>query len=154
MLKRIVGSDNVLSSSVHLYSLDAAIQYRGMPTLAVRPPMTEKVAEIVALANQEKISMVPRGGAPNVVGGVVPVRGGIMLDMTTMTRILWIRSAELRGTVEAGVVHGDLENGLAKVGLSWPPDAGSSESCTIGSLDNASGTRALKRGVRRGSVTT
>lgn len=152
-LSRIVGSTNVLSSPEDLYpySLDASIQYRAMPAFVVRPHTTQEVAKIVALANREKTPIVPRGGGTNLVGGAVPAAGGIVLDLTGMNKILEINPPDLRCDVEAGVIHSDLENELGKLGLFWPPDPGSSESCTMGGVlsMNAGGMRALKYGTAR-----
>lgn len=117
-LVRIVGPRNVLSSpeDLHAYSVDASLQYRAIPSLVVRPGATEEVQEIIALANREKIPVVPRGAGTNFVGGVVPVRGGIVLDLTRMNKILEISRTDLRCDAEPGVVHGDLETAL---GLRW-----------------------------------
>jgi len=135
-LVRIVGPRNVLSSpeDLHAYSVDASLQYRAIPSLVVRPGATEEVQEIIALANREKIPVVPRGAGTNFVGGVVPVRGEIVLDLTRMNKILEISRTDLRCDAEPGVFHGDLETELGKFGLFWPPDPGSSESCTIGGV--------------------
>jgi glycolate oxidase len=152
-LVRVVGQRNVLSSPEDLYpySMDASLQYRAIPSLVVRPCTPEEVVEIVTLANKEKIPVVARGGGTNFVGGVVPVRSGIVLDLTRMNKILEIKRTDLRCDVEPGVVHGDLEKELGKSGLFWPPDPGSSESCTIGGVlsTNAGGMRALKYGTAR-----
>jgi len=152
-LKKIVGEDNVLELPEDMlpYALDASIIYRGMPTYVVRPHSTEEVSAIVKLANEQRIPVIPRGAGTNFVGGVVPSKGGIVVDLTGMNRILEISPADLRCTVEAGVVHAKLESELAKHGLFWPPDPGSSDACTMGGVIamNAGGMRALKYGTTR-----
>jgi glycolate oxidase len=152
-LKKIVGEDNVLElpEDVLPYTLDASIIYKGMPTCVVRPHSTEEVSKIVKFANENRIPVVPRGAGTNLVGAAVPPNGGIVVDLTGMNRILEINTVDLRCTVEAGVVHAKLESELAKYGLFWPPDPGSSDSCTMGGVIamNAGGMRALKYGTTR-----
>ena len=155
-LRKVVGSRNVLFSSedVYPYSLDASIphpQYAVMPAFVVRPHTTDEVASVVAFADSERIPVVPRGGGTNLVGGVLPVENGIVLDLTGMNKITAINTSDLTCTVEAGVVHNDLENELAKYRLFWPPDPGSTDACTLGGVlaMNAGGMRALKYGTSR-----
>ncbi|MCL7399542.1 MAG: FAD-binding oxidoreductase [Thaumarchaeota archaeon] len=152
-LRKIVGENNVLElpEDVLPYTLDASIIYKGMPTCVVRPHSTEEVSKIVKFANENRIPVVPRGAGTNLVGAAVPPNGGIVVDLTGMNRILEINTVDLRCTVEAGVVHAKLESELAKYGLFWPPDPGSSDSCTMGGVIamNAGGMRALKYGTTR-----
>jgi len=152
-LRKIVGDNNVLELPEDMlpYALDASIIYRGTPAYVVRPHSTEEVSEIVKFANENKIPVVPRGAGTNLVGAVVPPNGGIVVDLTGMNRILEINTVDLTCTVEAGVVHAKLESELAKYGLFWPPDPGSSDSCTMGGVIamNAGGMRALKYGTTR-----
>ncbi len=152
-LRKIVGDNNVLEfpEDVLPYTLDASIIYKGTPVCVVRPHSTEEVSKIVKFANENKIPVVPRGAGTNLVGAVVPPNGGIVVDLTGMNRILEINTVDLTCTVEAGVVHAKLESELAKYGLFWPPDPGSSDSCTMGGVIamNAGGMRALKYGTTR-----
>lgn len=155
-LTEIMGSRNVLSSPEDLYpySLDASLphpRYGVVPAFVVRPHRTEEIARVLVLANREMIPVVPRGGGTNLVGAVLPVKNGIVVDLTGMNRILAINARDLSCVVEAGVVHNELENELAKFGLFWPPDPGSTDSCTLGGVlsMNAGGMRALKYGSSR-----
>ncbi|MEM3066594.1 MAG: FAD-binding oxidoreductase [Nitrososphaerota archaeon] len=152
-LRKIVGEDNVLELPEDMlpYALDASIIYRGMPTYVVRPHSTEEVSDIVKLANEQRIPVIPRGAGTNFVGAAVPSKSGIVIDLSGMNRIIEINPADLRCIVEAGVVHAKLESELAKYGLYWPPDPGSSDACTMGGVIamNAGGMRALKYGTTR-----
>lgn len=151
-LKNIVRSEHVLTSyeERYCYSRDASL-YWAMPDVVVRPHTTEEIVEIVKLANKEKIPITPRGAGTNLTGGAIPVKGGIVVDMTGMNRILEINRTNLIAVVEPGVVHEDLEKELAKHGLFWPPDPASTYSCTIGGAiaECAGGMRALKYGTTR-----
>jgi len=151
-LRRIVGSDSVLASyeDLYCYSRDAS-WYSGMPEVVVRPHSTEEVSKVLKLANSLKIPVVPQGGRTNLTGGAIPIRGGIVIDMTGMNRIIEISKINMICIVEAGVVLGVLEKELAKHGLFWPPDPASTDSATIGGIlaEGAGGLRGAKYGTTR-----
>ena len=88
-----------------------------MAEAVVRPESTEQVAGIVSLAADQGITLIPYGGGTGVMGGTVPVRGGVIVDLSRMNRILEINARNLTATVEGGVVLGDLEDDLAEQGL-------------------------------------
>jgi len=151
-LKSIVGTENVLTAyeERYCYSYDAS-WYRAMPDVVVRPHTTKEVGMIVKLANEEKIPITPRGAGTNLTGGAIPVKGGMVMDMSGMNRILEINRTNLTAAVEPGVVHEELEKELAKYGLFWPPDPASSSACTMGGAlaECAGGMRVLKYGTAR-----
>lgn len=154
-LKKIVGEKYVSAdlATLKAYSYDVSI-YRGLPDVVVRPKTTEEVAEIIKLANKWKIPVVPRGSGSGTTGGAVPVRGGIVVDLTRMNRILEIDTPNLQVVVEPGVIHADLNGELAKLGYFFPPDPGSTEIATIGGLiaNGGSGMRSVKYGTVRDYV--
>lgn len=151
-LKKIVGSENVLTlyEDLYCYSRDAS-WYSGMPDVVVRPHSTEEVSKVLRLANELKIPVTPQGGRTNLTGGAVPVKGGIVIDLTGMCRIIEISRVNMTCTVEAGVVLGVLEKELAKHGLFWPPDPASTDSATVGGVlaEGAGGLRGAKYGTTR-----
>ena len=127
-LAQIVGSDNVLTGGYDLdrYSADALNPFRAYGAEAafeqlagavVRPESTEQVAGIVSLAADQGITLIPYGGGTGVMGGTVPVRGGVIVDLSKMNRILEVNARDLTATVEGGVVIGELEEVLAEQGL-------------------------------------
>ena len=79
------------------------------------------------------------------------MRGGIVVDMSGMHKILEIDRTNLRAIIEPGVVHANLESELAKCGLFWPPDPASGDACTMGGVlaECGGGMRALKYGTTR-----
>ena len=108
------------------YSADALNPFRAygaedafdrLADAVVRPESTEQVAGIVSLAANQGITLIPYGGGTGVMGGTVPVRGGVIVDLSRMNRILEINPRDLTATVEGGVVLGDLEDDLAEQGL-------------------------------------
>ena len=127
-LAQIVGSENVLTGDYDLdrYSTDALNPFRAFGAEAafdrladavVRPDSTQQVAGIVSLAAGLGIPLIPYGGGTGVMGGTVPVRGGVIVDLSRMNRILEVNARDLTATVEGGVVLGDLEENLARQSL-------------------------------------
>jgi len=151
-LAQIVGAENVSTESVDLlcYSRDAS-ENVGMPDIVVWPNNTSQVSEIMKLANKLKVPVTPRGAGTCLSGGPVPARGGILLVLTRMKKILEVDIANLQVLVECGVVWQDLNNELIPYKLFLPPDPASKEACTIGGCmaECSGGVRAVKYGTFR-----
>jgi len=132
------------------YSSDAS-QIMGPPDYVVRPASTKEVSAVVRLCHEEGIPVTPRGAGTGLSGGAVPVRGGVVLDMSAMNRILETDLANLQVIVEPGVIHEDLNRALQPLGFFFPPDPGSSAMCTIGGMisNNSSGMRSVKYGTTK-----
>jgi Fe-S oxidoreductase/FAD/FMN-containing dehydrogenase len=103
-----------------------------MPGAVVQPQNEEELLELVRLANVEKVPLVPRGMATSGYGGVLPVRGGLVVDLRRMDRILEIDGDSLTATVETGVIWGYLERELAKSDLALRTYPSSALSSTVG----------------------
>ncbi len=63
--------------------------------------------------------------APATLGGAVPIRGGVVLSLERLNRILEIDEANLLAVVEPNVITGDLQDAVERVGLFYPPDPAS-----------------------------
>ena len=152
-LAGIVGRANVLTSEEDrkVYSYDGTSTWAHKPDLVVFPTQTEHVEAVLKLANENRIPVTPRGGGTNVSGGSVPIRGGIVLVMTKMSKILSIDAANLSARVQAGVVLMDLQTALAEQKLFFPPDPQSFLGATLGGIvaENAGGPVCLKYGVTK-----
>ena len=146
----IVGPDNVLSDPYDLdrYSADALNPFRAfgaedafdrLADLVVRPSCTQDVADIVVLAAKNGIPIIPYGGGTGVMGGAIPVHGGIILDIRRMNRILGINPADLTAEVEPGVVLQDLVDALAEHGLMPGHDPYSVPIATVGGTISTNG---------------
>ena len=140
-------------AELYCYSFDASY-IRGHADYAVRPESPEEVSRVVKLAGESGTPVIPRGSASGLTGGAVPVNGGIVLDMTRMNRILELDLENLQVVVEPGLVHKKLNDELAKHGLFFPPDPGSSDMCSIGGLisNGGSGMHSVKYGTVRDYV--
>ncbi|NWG01801.1 MAG: FAD-binding protein [Syntrophaceae bacterium] len=124
------------------------------PDGVVWPETTEQVVEIVRFANEYKVPIVPRGAGTSLSGGVIPIKGGIVMDLSRMNRILEISIENRYAHVQAGVVCDDLNRELAKHGFVFPPDPASSSVSTIGGnvATNAGGIKGAKYGTTRDYV--
>src|SRR5690242_1056172 len=74
-----------------------------MPDAVARPRSADSVSRLLRAANRLKIPVTPRGGGYGYVGGCVPVRGGIVLSLERLNRILEISAADFIAVVQAGV---------------------------------------------------
>ncbi len=154
-LKKIIRPENLFTSpeELHVYSFDAT-QQESLPWAVARPASTEEVAQILLLANRERFPVVPRGAGTGMSGGSIPVRGGVVLSLERMNRILEIDEADLVAVAEPGVVTGDLQRAVEERGLFYPPDPASHRFCTLGGnvAECAGGLRAVKYGVTKDYV--
>lgn len=139
--------------SMAIYGTDASKEF-AWPWAVVRPRCEEQIIELLRWANCEKIPIIPRARASNVVGACVPVSGGIVVSTLKLNKILNIDDVDFVAEVEPGVVTGDLQRRLKQHGLFYPPDPASADISTIGGnvSQNAGGLRAVKYGVTRDYV--
>ena len=125
------------------------------PDAVVWPLATDEVAAIVKLAAARGIPLTARGAGSSLEGNPIPVRGGIVLDCSRMTRVVSVRPEDLQVDVEPGVVYAALNRALRPHGLFFPPSpGGSADVATIGGMvaNNASGIYSLKYGGTRDHV--
>ncbi len=123
------------------------------PDLVVRPGTTAEVAAVLRIANAHGIPVTPRGGATGLCGGCVPVRGGIVLSLERMDRVLEVDADNQMAVTEAGVRLSGFAKAVEDGGLYFPPHPGD-ESAMMGGLvaTNAGGSRAVKYGTIRNYV--
>ena len=122
-----------------------------LPEAVAFPRDAETVQAIVRFAHKHRIPVTARGAGYGYVGGCVPVRGGIVLSLERMNRILEIDRDDFVAVVEPGVRTARLQEEVEKMGRFYPPDPASRADCSIGGnvATNAGGPRCLKYGVTR-----
>jgi glycolate oxidase len=126
----------------------------GRPVAVALPTTTAEVAELVRLAAEHRVPIVPRGAGTGLSGGSNAVDGALTVAFIRMDRILEIDEANLVVVVQPGVINADLKSAVADRGLFYAPDPASYESCSIGGnlATNAGGLCCIKYGQTRESV--
>ena len=151
-LGRVVGANNVSTDPLDrlAYGRDMSV-HEGSPDIIVLPGSTQEVSKVLSYANAHEIPVTPRGAGTSVTGAVLPIKGGIVLDMSRMDRIISVHPEDRTLVVEAGAVCAKVNSAALKRGLFFPPDPGSSEVCTVGGMaaTNATGLKAVKYGPTR-----
>ena len=151
-LASIVGNEHVRTDAEarETYSVDA-LKRGHPPDVVVTPDGVEQVAAVVRACADHRVPIVPRGGGTGYTGGAVPVRGGLVLSMERMNRILEIDEQNLVAVVEPNVVTAALQDAVERVGLFYPPDPASLKQSVVGGnvAECAGGPRAFKYGTTK-----
>jgi glycolate oxidase subunit GlcD len=133
------------------YAYDAwgASGERHLPDAVVFPGSTDEVAGIVSVCAVHRIPIVPRGAGTGYAAGASPTRGGVILSLARLNRVLGVESEAMRIHAQAGAITAGIHKQATAAGLYYPPDPGSSTTCTIGGnvACNAAGPHTLRYGV-------
>jgi len=128
----------------------------GVSPAILAPGSTEEVVEIVRLAAEHRVPLVPQGGNTGMAAGATPPADGsaILLSMRRMNRIRSVSAENRLAVAEAGVILATLHEAAHEAGMRFPLTLGARGSCTIGGLTstNAGGTQVLKFGTMRALV--
>ena len=147
-LTEIVGRDHVLVDAdiKRSYETDWTGRFSGKALAVIRPADTEDIARVVRYCMDEGIAIVTQGGNTGLVGGSVPLRGGIVLSTKRLTSIGPISNNEI--TVGAGVSLAALQARCATAGLRFCVDLAARDSATLGGMyaTNASGLNHFRFG--------
>ena len=148
----IVGPGWVRSDqpSRELYGQDALGQVF-LPDAVVLPADTREIAAVARWCCQTGTPIVPRGAGTGYSGGAVPVRGGIVLALERLNRILHIDERNFLAVVQPCVITGTLQAEVERRGLFYPPDPASFDRSAIGGnvAECAGGARAFKYGTTK-----
>jgi D-lactate dehydrogenase (cytochrome) len=122
------------------------------PDVVVFAETTAEVSDVLGYANGNGVPVVAFGAGTSLEGHVIPLRGGISLDLTRMNAVVAVRPADLTATVQAGATRSQLEAAAGPHGLWFPVDPGAD--ATLGGMaaTNASGTTTVRYGGMRGHV--
>lgn len=119
----------------------------------VKALSTAEVSAIMTYASANAIPVTVRGSGTGLVGGAVPLEGGILLDLSGMNRFLELDEKNMTLTLEPGVLLMDVAKYVEDRGLFYPPDPGEKTATIGGNIStNAGGMRAVKYGVTRDYV--
>jgi glycolate oxidase len=148
-LGRLVLTDE---ASIGEASFDSAkIPFR--PEAVIRVRQEADLGPVLTLANQHRVPVTTRGRGTTLTGAATPVRGGWVLDMLALNKIVIDDEAGM-AHVQAGATVGDIQRAAEAKGWFYPPDPSSKEYCTIGGniACNAGGMHGGKYGVTRDFV--
>src|SRR6476660_10350005 len=155
-LRKIAGKDAVLDrpEELMLYEYDAGVD-KHSPGAVVFAQTTQQVSQVMKLASDKKIPVVPRGAGTGLSGGAIARREAIVLSLARMNKILEIDVPNQRAVVQPGVVNLELSNATAKYVYYYAPDPSSQKACTIGGnvAENSGGPHTLALGVTVNHVT-
>ena len=150
--RQIVGDEWFLDTPEDLavYSYDGFLP-EFKPDGVIVPGNRDEIAQIMRVANREKINIIPRGAGTNICGSSVAREGGIIIVFHRLNKILEIEPEHTCAVVQPGVVNADLQKAVTGYGLMYPPDPASMFVSTIGGnvALNAGGPRGVKYGVTR-----
>jgi glycolate oxidase len=150
-LEKIVGRGGVLwrDAEILTYDTDGLVLEKFWPDLVVQPRSTEQVQEVLTFAGSNDLSIVARGAGTGLCGGCLTERGGIVLSMARMNRVLEVHPEDRLAVVQPGVVNLNLSQAVASHGLYFAPDPSSQMASTLGGnvSNNAGGPHCLKYGM-------
>lgn len=154
-IEKITGKDSVFADDATsaLYCYDSSLA-KSRPELVVNVTKTNQISPLLKLLYKNKVPFTARGAATNLSGGTIALKGGAVLNLAPLNRILEISTKKEYALVEPGVVNLTLQNELEKFGFFYAPDPASQIACTIGGNfgENAGGPRCLKYGVTSDNI--
>ena len=158
-LADIVGKEHVLTSEVDKLAYASDVFWIPnllldrkrnplKPDCIVQPGSVAEIQSVLAIANRDKIPVTPWGGGSGSQGGIVPVCGGITLDLKRLNRILDLDEESCTVTVETGINNTLLEKALNEKGLTFPHYPASANCASVGGFiaHRGSGTLSTKYG--------
>jgi len=152
-LRALLGADAVLTAgdAMARFGRDETEALFYPPEIVALPGTTEQVSAVLALASAARVPVTPRGAGTGLSGGALPVAGGLVLGLERLRRIRAIDRRNLSVEAEAGVVLGELQAAVEEVGLFYPPDPASRDSCLLGGTlaEDSAGPRSCKHGPTR-----
>ena len=149
----IVGASHALHEDelVASYSTDWTGRFKGSTPLVLRPGTTEEVAQILRVASDANVALVPQGGNTGLVGGSVPLRGEVVLSLLRLNVCEPVDVLAQQVTLGAGVTLAQAQNHVSPFNLAIGVDLAARDSCTIGGMiaTNAGGINVVRYGPMR-----
>ena len=146
----VVGKRHCIADGADLstYECDGLTGFRVRPGVVVLPGSTEEVAEIVRIARDANLPIVPRGAGTGLSGGALPVEGCVVIGLSRMKKILEVDLENGWMRVQPGVANLDVSKAIGAAGYYYAPDPSSQSVCTIGGniAENSGGAHCLKYG--------
>ncbi|MGY8918639.1 MAG: FAD-binding oxidoreductase, partial [Flavobacteriales bacterium] len=136
---------------MEFHSKDETEDLRFYPDVVAEPETTDEVSLLMKVAFEHEIPVTAGGARTGLSGGALAVKGGLVLSLRRMNKILLIDEKNHQAIVEPGVITEVLSNEVAEKGLFYAVDPSSRGTCTIGGnlAENSGGPRAVKYGVTK-----
>ncbi len=156
-VERYLPPERLLTDRADLlsYSYDfSPIPFKYIPDAAYMVEEKEEVVELVRLASRRGICLTPRGASTSVTGSPLPVKGGMVVDFSRMSKVKDISHSSREVVVEPGVVWGNLNALLSSYELWYPSTPGSAAVSTVGGCisSGCSGLRAHRFGTIKSNL--
>lgn len=155
-LIEIAGNENVddTTSGRLVYSYDATPNFQALPEIVVAPRTAEEIAAVLKVCAETSTPVYTRGSGTNLCADTCPLKGGIVLLMKHLNKILELDKENLTITVQPGTITKEISDLVEKDNLFYPPDPSSMKISTIGGnlAENSGGLRGLKYGVTKDYV--
>ena len=135
------------------YSFDASFgEY--LPEAVVQAKNKQQVVYILKIANQFVVPVYPRGQGTCLSGGPLPVKGGMVLDLSQWPSMIDVHPDDLTVVVSPSALTANINQAAEEYGLMYAPDPSSAHVATIGGnlAENSGGPRGLKYGVTKDFV--
>ena len=131
------------------YEADGLTALREMPWAVALPGTEDEVRAALRICRTEGVPLVPRGAGTGLSGGARPVRGGLVLGLSKLNRILEVDVHNCVARVQPGVRNLAISEAVAEHGLYYAPDPSSQLACSIGGnvAENSGGVHCLKYGL-------
>ncbi|MFW5443108.1 MAG: FAD-binding oxidoreductase [Methylococcaceae bacterium] len=125
-----------------------------LPQVVVFPTQQQQVVSTVLACVQYNIPITTRGRGTGTTGATTPLRGGMVLSMERMNRVIAFSPENRYIIVEPGMTNQQVQKLTASKGFFWPPDPTSAAYCSIGGnlAYNSAGPRAIKYGTPRENI--
>jgi glycolate oxidase len=149
-LSKIVGKEHLLTSAADLlaYESDALSLFRCEPAAVVLPNNQQQVVDCVKVLSAANVCFTARGAGTGLSAGALVPKGGVIIGLNRLNKIIEVDPASRLVVVEPGVVNARISQHVAKHGLRYAPDPASQSVCTIGGnvAENAGGPMCFRHG--------
>lgn len=150
-IRACIGDANVLTGKdCAPWTRDWMGSYESAPLAVIKPVSTAEVSQVLRLANDADIAVVPVGGNTGLVGGSQAI-GSLVLSLDRMNKVEAVRPADRSITVQAGAILDVVRQAADDHDLAFPLTFGARGSATIGGVlsTNAGGSNVLRYGNTR-----
>lgn len=126
-----------------------------MPDMVVQPESVEEIQQLVSIAAQAQLPLVPRGSASSGYGGAVPASGGVVVDLYRMKGLVSVDAEAMTATAKPASVMADLDLELREQGFMMPIMPTSAPAATIGGFvcQGGSGIGSCRNRTMRDNLT-